>query len=167
MIIRAVGVLIEILVLYLLQTSVFTSFALAGVVPNLLLVLVCAVGFMRGRIPALLTGFVSGLVLDCTFGNIIGAYALIYMTIGYLAGYSHAIYDENDYTLPILITAAGQFIYDLAYFFVFYLLRGKLNIGHFFLRYMVPGLIYTILIETLLYKLINMANVFLMRFDRD
>lgn len=167
MIIRIISVIAEILILYLLQTSVFTSFALAGVVPDLLIILVVAVGFMRGRIPALLTGLLSGLVIDCCYGSFIGLFALMYMSIGYLAGFSHRIYDENDYTLPLLMVGISELIYNILYYIFFYLLKGKLNIGFYMVRFMFPRIIYTVLISIILYKLINMCNIFFMRFDRD
>ena len=167
MIIRIFCVLIEVIILYVLQSSVFTSIALAGVVPDLLLILVVSVAFMRGRIPAMFTGLVSGLVVDCCYGSSIGIFALMYILIGYLAGLAHRIYDENDYTIPLVLVGVSELIYNLMYYVVFYLLNGKLNLGFYLVRFMFPKVIYTVLIAILLYKLLNTCNVFLMRFDRD
>lgn len=167
MIIRGICVLVEALILFLLQSSVFTSIELAGVVPDLLLILVVAVAFMRGRIQAMLTGIVCGLMIDCFYSSLMGLFPLMYLLIGYVAGYSHKIYDENDYTIPLVLVGVGELLYNLLYFVFFFFLNGKLNIGYYLYRFMIPRVIYTVLISILLYKLLNMCNVFLMRFDRD
>lgn len=167
MIIRVISVIVEALVLYLLQTSVFSSFQLAGVVPDLLIILVCAVAFMRGKIPAMLTGMLCGLLIDCSYNGVIGLCSLMYMLVGYLAGFSHKIYDENDYTFPLIIVSISELLYNFMYYVFFYLLSGKLNIGYYMYRFMVPRVIYTVLVSLVLYKLLNMCNVFFMRFDKD
>ena len=167
MIIRILAVLIEAVILYVLQATVFTSVALAGVVPNLLLILVVSVAFMRGRIPAMLTGIVCGFMIDCTYSSFLGLFALIYMFIGYLAGLTHRIYDENDYTLPLILVGVSELLYNLIYYLFFYLLQGKLNVGFYIVRFMFPRVIYTVLISILLYKLLNVCNQFFTRFDRD
>lgn len=167
MIIRIICVLVEAIILYILQTSVFTGIALAGVVPDLLLILVVAVAFMRGRIPAMFTGFFCGILIDCCYSSTIGLFALMYLIIGYLTGFAHRIYDENDYTLPLILTGGAELIYNLIYYLIFYLLSGKLNIGFYLVRFMIPKIIYTVLISVVLYKLLNACNIFLMRFDRD
>lgn len=157
--------MVQTVLLYVLQTSVFTEMALAGVVPDLLLILVVSVAFMRGRIPAMLTGLVSGLIVDCTYNSVIGILALFYVIIGYLAGYSHKVYDENDYTMPLILVGAGELLYNLMYYVIFILLEGKLNIGYYLVRFMFPKVIYTVVVSIVFYKLFNMFNVYMMRFD--
>nr|MCR5332316.1 rod shape-determining protein MreD [Lachnospiraceae bacterium] len=63
MIIRGIAAILQILLLYLMQTGVFTSFALAGVVPDLLIIPVVAIAFTRGQNRGMVTGFVCGLLI--------------------------------------------------------------------------------------------------------
>lgn len=163
MIIRTVIILIEILVCFLLQSTVFPQIALAGVVPDLLMILVVSVAFMRGRIKGLLCGLACGLLVDFSFGSIVGLFGLMYMSIGYLAGYSNKIYDENDYTLPLLLVGAAELIYNFEYYIFFLLLRGNLNLGYFVYSTMIPKIVYTVLVSIILYKLFNMINIFMLR----
>ena len=167
MIIRALAVIIQVILLYVFQTSAFTSFALAGVVPNLLIVPVVAVAFMRGSNKGMLTGFFCGILVDLTYSSFIGLFALMYMLIGYLTGFAVKIYDENDYTLPVILISLSELLYNLMYYIFFYFLNGKLNFGFYFFRFMVPKVIYTVLISILLYRLFNLENVFFKRFDRE
>lgn len=168
MIIRTVFVLSQVLILYLMQTSVFPAIALAGVVPNLLLILVVSIGFMRGRIPAMLTGFACGLLIDCSYSGFVGLFALMYVVIGYLSGLSHKIYDENDTTLPLLLVGIGELLYNLMYYILFFFLDGKLNIGYYLFRFGIARIIYTVLVSILLYKFLNLCNgFFVARVDKD
>ena len=74
---RFLIVTLEIIILYLLQTTVFQWFSLAGVTPNLLLILTVSIGFMRGQKEGVIVGFFSGLLIDLTLGDVIGICALI------------------------------------------------------------------------------------------
>lgn len=54
---RKFTVFIFIVVCFVLQSTVFKSLAFAGIVPNLLIVLISAFGFMRGENEGLVIGF--------------------------------------------------------------------------------------------------------------
>ena len=167
MIIRGIAALIQILLLYLMQTSIFTSFALAGVVPDLLIIIVVAIAFTRGSNKGMTAGFICGLLIDLTYSSFIGLFALMYMFIDFLTGFAHKIYDENDYTLPVILISISELVYNLMYYVFFYFLSGRLNFGFYLYRFMIPKVIYTVLISLLLYRLFNLENIFFTRFDRE
>ena len=75
-----------ILVAYVLQCTVFPVLDIAGIKPNLLLIVTASFGFMRGSKSGMLVGFLSGLLIDIQFGKMIGFYALIYLVVGFLNG---------------------------------------------------------------------------------
>ena len=72
---------------YLLQTTLFKAISLAGIVPNILLIITSSFGFMRGRNEGMIIGFTAGLLIDIFFGSILGFYAFVYMFIGFLNGF--------------------------------------------------------------------------------
>lgn len=85
MIRKKITAAIIILIGFLLQTSVFRSFELANVVPNMLLIVTVSYAYLRGRTSGLLIGFVCGLLLDMYCGSVMGLYAFIFMSIGFLS----------------------------------------------------------------------------------
>lgn len=155
---RVIVYLLEIIILFVLQTSTFHYFGLADIMPNLLLILVVSSAYMRGRMTGLAIGFFSGLLIDLVYGDIIGIYAFIYMIIGYLMGYTNKIYSNDDYTFPIIFVAVSDFVYGFFYYIFEFLLRGRLNLLFYMRRIILPEIIYTVAVSVFLYKLLHMIN---------
>lgn len=152
---RILVYLIEIIILYVIQSTGFQYMELAGVVPNLLLILVVSTAYMRGRIDGLLVGFACGLLVDLIFGNVIGLYGIFYMLIGYVIGYLHRYYSNDDFTLPLFFIGISNIVYGFFYYVFEFLLRGRLNFGYYFSHYILPETIYTVAVSVLLYKLLH------------
>lgn len=164
--IRILLVLVQLLLCFLLQSTVMPAFSMAGVVPDLLLVLVITVAYTKGCIGGMLTGFAAGLLTDVCFGNLVGLCALFYLCIGYVAGYSNKIYDERDYMLPMLMIAAGEFLYSFAYYVAHFLLRSRTEFGYYFLHLILPRMVYTVLAAALLYPLFHLLHRLLLRIEQ-
>lgn len=144
-----------IIVCYLLQTTVMQKLALANIVPNLILIIVVAIGYMRGKVEAMFIGLLLGLLVDCQYNSLIGVCGLIYMLVGYLVGLCNKIYYRDDYTIPILLVGLSDIFYNFVYYILTFLLRNRTNLPYYFLKIMLPELVYTVLVSILLYKLIH------------
>lgn len=144
--------LLIILTCFLLQSSCFRYFALAGIVPNLLLIPTMAFGVMRGRKEGMLVGFVSGLLMDIFYGSVIGPYALLYMYLGYINGFFHRVYYMEDLLLPMIMAGVNDLAYNLIVYIVSYLMRNRLDIGFYFLHVILPEMVYTMLMTLIIYK---------------
>jgi rod shape-determining protein MreD len=156
---RLIVYTIEILICFLIQSSTFHYFALANIMPNLLLILVVATAYMRGRMSGLLLGFFSGLLVDLMYGSfIVGLYALLYLLVGYFMGFTNKVYSNDDYTLPIVFIAISDFIYGFFYYVFEFLLRGRLNFLYYLRRFIFPEVVYTVAVSIFLYKLLHMIN---------
>ncbi len=118
---------------------------------------------MRGRNEGLAVGLICGLLVDFCFGNIIGLYALIYMAIGYLNGFSNRIFEKDDLTIPIVLIGISELVYFFLYYVFEFLLIGKLNILYYLIRIGLPSIVYTVLISIVMYKLLNIINMHLDR----
>lgn len=156
---RCITIGIIIIVCFLLQSTVFHFFELSGVVPNLLLIVTMSFGLMRGRREGLLVGFFSGLLIDIFFGTLLGPYAFIYMTLGYINGFFHRIYYVEDVLLPMLMITLNEFTYNIIIYVVFFLLRNKLNFLDYLSQIILPEVVYTILITLFFYKLLVRINL--------
>ncbi len=160
---RCITIGILIVICFLLQSTVFHYIELAGVVPNLLLIVTMSFGLMRGRREGLLVGFFSGLLVDIFFGSVLGPYAFIYMTLGYGNGFFHRIYYVEDVLLPMIMISLNEFIYNIVVYVVFFLMRNRLNFMEYLMDVILPEMIYTILITLFFYKILVRINLRLKR----
>lgn len=150
-----------IIICFLLQTSVFRFLEFAGVIPNLLLIPTVSFGMMRGRKEGMLIGFLSGLLVDAMYGTLIGPYALLYMYLGYINGFFHRVYYMEDILLPMLMVGVNDLFFGIIVYIVTYLLRGRLDIGFYFLHVILPEMVYTMLLSLLIYKPLVKINLWL------
>ena len=157
---------ISIIVLFVLQCTIFKTFALASVSPNLLLILTFSAGFMRGKKEGMYVGFFSGLILDLFYGKVIGFNALLYMYIGFINGFFNAVYYDEDVTMPIGLVCVSDLLYNFVFYIFSFLLRNRLNLGYYLLHIMLPEMIYTVVVTLLFYRLILKINRKLDNFEK-
>mgnify|MGYP000401336157 CR=1 FL=1 len=110
----AVTVLI-VLAAYLLQCTLFNHLELAGIKPNLILIVTASFGFMRGQKEGMLVGFFAGLITDIQFGTILGFYALLYLVIGFVNGLFEQLYFDEDIKLPLFLISVSIIVPELIY----------------------------------------------------
>ena len=155
---RKITVFLIIAVCYLLQSTVFQALSFASISPNLMIVVVSAFGFMRGKKEGLWIGFFTGLLLDIFTGSILGFYSLLYMYVGYFNGFFRKMFYPEDIKLPMLLIAVSDFSCSLIIYFLLFLFRGKFDILYYLLNIMIPELVYTMVVTIFLYFIILKIN---------
>ena len=163
---RKFTVFILILICFILQSTVFTELAFAGIVPNLMIILTAAFGFMRGENEGLIIGFFCGFLMDIYYGDILGFYALILMYIGYLNGKFNRIFYPEDIKLPIGLIVVSDLSYSMTCYILVFLLRGKFHFLFYLKEIILPEMVYTIVVTCVLYPLVLFINERLERWER-
>ena len=156
---------VTILVCFLLQCTILSSINIGSIKPNLLIVLCVSIGLMKGRKAGLWTGFFSGLLVDLFHGSLFGFYALVYMYVGYFCGYAYRIYYDDDLKVPMFLTAAADFLYNLAIYGLQFLLRGRLALSMYLVRIILPEVCYTTLLCLLAYRPLRLIHYRFMTTD--
>jgi rod shape-determining protein MreD len=105
---RKIVLFFIIAVCFILQTTTFQTLAFANIVPNLMIIIVSAFGFMRGKKEGMFVGLFTGVLIDIFCGSYIGVYALLYMCIGYVNGYFKKRFYPEDVKLPLLLIAGSD-----------------------------------------------------------
>ncbi len=139
-------------VVMILQTTILDTVAIAGIKPDLVLLLVVLSGFLLGTREGAFLGFVGGIVVDLFSGSYIGINALSKMAAGYLAGAAgERLYREN-----IPIATGVTFFTSLAGLIVNYLLLLYLDIHvsplYAFFRVALPTAAYTAVLAPFIFK---------------
>ena len=130
-ILRGGIIFIALILIFILQTAILPHLSL-NVTPNLMLIMVSMMGFMRGRKTGAFTG-------------------LSYMLLGYLNGFFRKIYFGDSIRLPVILTAATDLIYGFMIYGVFFLFKGKTDVWYYFLNVMVPEMVLTVICALVLY----------------
>ena len=150
--------LILILISFILQTTVFRTFDLGGVTPNLLMIFAASTAFIKGDRQGLLAGFFCGLLVDIFFGSYLGFFALIYMYICFGVGKLHDIFYTQNLAVPIFIIGLADFVFGFVCYILMFLFRTKFNIAYYMNTVIIPELVYTTLVAIFYYPIILACN---------
>ena len=151
---RILLTILMVFVCFLLQATLLQNIRVAGVIPNIMLLVVVFVAFLNGLYFGISTGMAVGLLLDFMYGSLIGINMLAFLLIGYLTGLNSRLYRRGNYIIPIILIIISEGIYGGVTYVTDYLLRGKLNIGYYIGKVMLPECVYTIVIGILIYGLV-------------
>ena len=155
---RPLVTVLIVIICFLLESTVFQSLSFASITPNLLIVVTASFGFMRGKREGMMVGFLSGLIIDVFFGDLIGFYALIYMVLGYINGFFKRIFYPDDIKLPLILISASDFVLGNLVFVFLFVMRSKFDYGYYLGHIIIPELIYTVLVTLVLYQIILHIN---------
>lgn len=155
---RKIVIALMIIVCFLLQSTLFQSFSLASISPNLLIILTSAYGFMKGKKEGMAVGFFCGLLEDIFFGRLLGMHALIYMYIGYANGYFNQIFYGEDIKLPMALISTSELAYGLGTYLIMFLMRSRFDFFYYLRRIILPELLYTIIVTLFVYRIIYMID---------
>lgn len=101
---RALVLPVLVVVAVVLQDTVVARLPLPGAAPDLVLVLVAAVGLVAGSRTGLITGFAAGLLADLTADHELGRLALVHLVVGYVAG---LLQDDAEGSVLVPTAAVG------------------------------------------------------------
>ena len=143
---------------FVLECTVFQRISFASITPNLMIIVTSSFGFMRGKREGMMVGFLSGLLIDIMFSDLIGFYTLIYSVLGYANGFFRKIFYDDDIKLPLILIATSDFLYGNIVCIFMFIMRSRFNYFYYLKSIIFPELIYTILVTLVLYQLILQIN---------
>ncbi len=152
---RYVSMFLLLIVCFLLQTTLFQYLKIANVQPNMILVVTALSGLLYGRKMGIFIGVICGLLLDLLYGSVVGISVLLYLVIGYGNGSANKIYLKEDNLIPMASIVVSDLIYSILYYVCNFLLRGRLHFISYFMDIMMPEMIYTVLIGSVLFLFIK------------
>lgn len=106
-----VGAGLLLLILGLLQTSVFPSFAIAGIRPALILMTVITLATISDDARAVYWGFAGGVLVDLLSATPLGVNALLFTLLVYIVGGQGRRFDRANLVFPVLAGAAATLLY--------------------------------------------------------
>ena len=164
---RAACMAALILLNYVLQSTVLIRFSILGVSPDTAIIFIVSYGILRGDVEGAIFGFFTGLTHDLFGAHFVGLYAMLGMLAGFAAGKPFKDYFKDNYFLPFMIVIIATVSYHILFFFISFLLWGRLDFWFFFSSIVFPKTIYTASMAIPLYSLMYAINNKIEDFEND
>ena len=159
-IIRFIIILAEIFICYVVQGLISVKLPAGNIIPDMIMVITCGAAWMFGSTAGVVYGFLAGLLVDIGGGQVLGFASFVFMSVGFIAGSSRKFYSRSNYVVPLLLTAAGEFIYLSLYYFFFFITRGKTGYSYMVHSIILPRVTLTVFVAVFLYKLFQLSVMF-------
>ncbi len=136
---------------YFLQSNFFSWFNIAGVKPNLFVILIVFIGLFGNRFMGISYGVILGFLLDYIFRSKVGISAIALGVIALIA----KIFDRNfskdsRITIMLMIAALTAFYEIICYFASYIVFSTNLEILHF-IKILLIEVAYNVILTVILY----------------
>lgn len=146
------------ILIYLLQASFFTNFTIAGIMPNLIVILTLFIGLYMGRSLGIIYGIIYGILIDIWIGKSIGITSVCLALVGFLGGIFDKNFSKDSRITVILMVAMCTIIYEIIVCALRYFVIG-INFEVIpFLKILVIETIYNVIITTIIYPLMKISG---------
>lgn len=146
--------ILSFLIIYLLQSNFFSWFNIAGVKPNLFVVLVLITGLFIGRRAGIIFGILFGISLDFFIGKSIGISGIMLGIIGFIGGYLDKSFSKDSRITMITMIAMATFLYEIGIIVFNYFINGAEIRVLYVIKTLIIELIYNSIITIIIYPLI-------------
>lgn len=143
------------IVVYLLQSTFFINFTIAGVMPNIFVILVLFIGLYMGRAMGTIYGIIFGIFIDTWIGQRIGMASIGLAIIGIIGGIFDKNFSKDSRIIMLIMGLLSTAIYEgLIYFLQIIFLQINVEILSF-IKILLFEEIYNMFIIIILYPLIK------------
>ena len=154
-----IGLILLFIIIYLLQANFFMWFNLAGVKPNLFVILVLTIGLFGGKELGTILGISFGLILDFFISKSIGLSAIMLGTIGFMGGILDKSFSKNSRITMITMIGISTIIYEMGIIIFNYIINESQIEIIYLIKTLMVELIYNTIITIIIYPIIiNIGN---------
>lgn len=148
-----ISLILTVILLYVLQANFFNWFTIAGVMPNLFVILVLFIGLFSGRTMGTIYGLIIGILWDLLLGTQIGIHSFALGLIGFLT----ATFDKNfskDSRITIMVMViAATIVFEVCSYFLTYVVTSSQIEIFYFLRILAIEIVYNLILTIIIYPL--------------
>jgi rod shape-determining protein MreD len=138
-----------------LQVAGVATLHVFGASPDLVPLLIGAVGLLGGSVPAAFVGFSCGLLLDTALGQPMGASSLVLTAVGYGVGRYREVRDPSHGLLPIPVGAAATAGYVVGFALLSFMLEVRGPVSPSVIREMIITILLNALLALLIFPIIR------------
>lgn len=143
------------LIIYYLQSNFFSWFNIAGVMPNLFVILILFIGLFASGTMGTAYGVGVGVVLDFLLGKKVGLYAVTLGLIGFLAGIFDKNFSKDSRMTIMFMTMGATIIFEVLNYLLNYIFL-SINVEIIdFIIILIIEVVYNILLTIIIYPIIQ------------
>jgi len=147
--------IITFFIIYFFQVNFFSWFTIAGIKPNLFIILTLFVSLFAGIKVGIPFGIISGLYLDFIIGKNIGTFAIMHGVIGIIGGYFDKNFSKESRLTMMLMVIGTTCIYEIGYYILQVIeLSVKVEIIPFITTLLIE-IIYNTILTIILYPIMQ------------
>ena len=159
--IALLGIIITFFLIYFLQSNFFTWFNIAGIMPNLYVILVLFIGLFVKRKLGIAFGVIFGLYLDIVLGKTVGILALALGLIGLIGEILTKNFSKDSRFIVTLMVIGTTAVYEtIAYILTILRTEGTIEILAFIIILLIE-IIFNTLITIIIYPIIKKAGYYM------
>ena len=153
-----IAIIILFIFIYLLQANFFTSFKIAGVMPNLFIILMLYIGLFMGRNSAITYGIVIGILIDIFISRKLGITSIMLAIIGMLADIFDKNFSKDSRITVMAMVGVATIIYEIGFYLLSYMFL-KINVEiAAFIKILLVETIYNVILTIIIYPIIQLTG---------
>lgn len=156
-----IGIFLTFIFIYFLQSNFFSWFNIAGIKPNLFIILSLFIGIFIGKIYGASIGILMGLLLDFFIGKAIGINAIGLGLAGLLGGLFTKNFSKDSRLTIMLMSCVATFACELISY-ILQIILFKLSIEVFlFIKIILIEILFNAMIIIIIYPIIDKVGALL------
>ena len=150
-----ISLIVVFVVIYLLQTIFFSHFTIAGIMPNIFIILMLYIGLYMGRTIGIIYGITYGIFLDMWVGKSIGLTSIALAIIGLISGMFDKTLSKDNRMTVLLMGIVCTVIYETVLYLLQYM-AFAINIEIVsFIKILLIEVVYNMLLIIILYPILD------------
>lgn len=150
-----IGLIITFIIIYLLQSIFFSEFTIAGIMPNIFIILMLYIGLYMGKSMGIIYGVMFGIFIDIWIGKTLGLTSIVLALIGVLGGIFDKTFSKDSRITVLLMGVVCTIIYEIVLYFMQYMVF-SINIEIMqFTKILFVEIIYNSILIIILYPLMK------------
>ena len=143
------------LIIYFLQSNFFNWFNIAGIMPNLFVILIMVVGLFAGKYAGISAGVIIGLLLDIFISKKVGITAITLGIVGFISALLDKNFSKDSRITIILMVIILTLLYEILNYAINAMMFSySLEIIDFLIKLAIET-VFNVLITIIIYPLIQ------------
>ena len=153
-----IAIIISFIFIYLIQANFFTWFKIAGVMPNLLIILMLYIGLFMGRTSAITYGVIFGILVDIFVSRRLGITSIMLAITGFAADIFDINFSKDSRITVMAMVAISTIIYEIGTYILSYAIL-NINVEILaFSKILLIETIYNVILTIILYPIMQLTG---------